>query len=64
MDHLCAIKHTKFVILKMTSDSGMKCMNETSLALTLCTQLFLWDKQLIQIFLISLHSVMAKCEDQ
>lgn len=41
MDHPSAIKCTKFVMLKMTSDSGMKCMNETSLAPTLCTQLFL-----------------------
>lgn len=30
MDHPCAIKCTKFVMLKMTSDSGMKHMNETS----------------------------------
>lgn len=43
MDHPSAIKHTKSVMLKMTSDSGMKCTNETPLALTLCTQLFLWD---------------------
>lgn len=37
MDHLCAIKCTKFVMLTMTSKSGMKHMNETPLVPTLCT---------------------------
>lgn len=37
MDCPRAIKCTGFVMLKITSDSGMKNMNEMSLPLTLCT---------------------------
>lgn len=35
VDHPCAIKCTKFVMLTMTSNSGMKHMNETPLVPTL-----------------------------